>query len=90
MVKKLVEWAEGFRKGALEVEHNLKGSGGDFLMVLRPFFFFGLEGGFGCPCISQMYNHSMGVTGIRDRLHSLRENFSLSSYFSDFPGSKNP
>lgn len=34
----LVAWAEGFREGSLEVEHSTKGSGGDFLMVLMPFF----------------------------------------------------
>lgn len=37
----LVAWAEGFREGSLEVEHSTKGSGGDFLMVLMPFFFSG-------------------------------------------------
>lgn len=77
------------QKGALGVEHTIKGSGGDFLMVLKFFFVWNVV------LAAHVYHRYTGTEwGHRyqgqavPQLHSLRENSCLSPHFSDFPGSK--
>lgn len=78
------------QKGALGVEHTIKGSGGDFLMVLNFFFVWKVVL---AARVSQIYRHRMGaqVSGTGSASASLPKRKLLSvSTLLRFSRVKNP